>query len=369
MKFSCIISLAIAATVNGVTVPQEYLARFFQERETLMVELADWKDSLAGKTARENGFYTETNSIMSEGTENDHLERFFNSKLTAEEASRMNPRAVFGVKSPFTLLTNEEFDAFIARSSSKEDKISYISAPIGEKSIPVLPIVVDHVDHSIGNYSCVRPVQDSGRCAAGYAFAVVDAIQTAFCVATGKFGPALSIQEIVSCSPNSVYNYGCEGGQVEETYKYIHAQSSLCTAETYEYASHDTGNSEVRACKSKRKRCKSVPLKIERVTVGGSEAEFMRALIEHPISTHVAMYGRHWKQYEGGILDLCYDGHLVHAVQVVGYDETSFKMKNSWGTTWGENGFIRVGRIIKTNKAQQACGMINYSAMYINLKQ
>ena len=50
-----------------------------------------------------------------------------------------------------------------------------------------------------------------------------------------------------------------------------------------------------------------------------------------------------WSTYTGGILSSC-GTSLDHAVQAVGIDtdEGSWKVRNSWGTSWGESGFIRL---------------------------
>ena len=50
--------------------------------------------------------------------------------------------------------------------------------------------------------------------------------------------------------------------------------------------------------------------------------------------------------YGSGVIDICLGGksEINHLVTMVGYDETSMLMKNSWGADWGEDGFFRVAR-------------------------
>lgn len=72
-----------------------------------------------------------------------------------------------------------------------------------------------------------------------------------------------------------------------------------------------------------------------------------------------------WQSYTGGILteDNCPDAQLNHAVQATGYgiDEKGVKyyiIRNSWGSGWGESGFLRIERGEKYN----TCGVLQCPA-------
>merc|ERR1739848_646330 len=58
-----------------------------------------------------------------------------------------------------------------------------------------------------------------------------------------------------------------------------------------------------------------------------------------------------WSYYTGGIYSNC-GKSLDHAVLAVGYDSSSWKVKNSWGTGWGESGYIRLAM-------GDTCGVLN----------
>ena len=62
--------------------------------------------------------------------------------------------------------------------------------------------------------------------------------------------------------------------------------------------------------------------------------------------------------YAGGIVtaDSC-TTRIDHAVLAVGYDSVSkyFKVKNSWGSGWGERGYFRI------EMGPNTCGMLDYA--------
>jgi hypothetical protein len=64
-----------------------------------------------------------------------------------------------------------------------------------------------------------------------------------------------------------------------------------------------------------------------------------------PLAVNVA--AGHWYDYTGGVFDGCDTSkHIIidHAVQLVGYTEDAWLVRNSWGRLWGEEGYIRLAR-------------------------
>ena len=109
----------------------------------------------------------------------------------------------------------------------------------------------------------------------------------------------------------------------------------------YPYAGRD------QACKNN-----AGSVKISSVSnVRGSSVQ--SALSGRPIA--VAVDATNWSSYKSGAFNNC-AANLNHAVLLVGIDANGvWKIKNSWGTSWGEKGYIRLA-------AGNTCGVTNDGA-------
>merc|ERR1711976_430140 len=78
-------------------------------------------------------------------------------------------------------------------------------------------------------------------------------------------------------------------------------------------------------------------------SVKGSNAGLESALNSQPVSVTVKA-GLSWQLYRKGVLSKNCGvlGRPNHAVIAVGYDADSFKIRNSWGKSWGEAGHVRL---------------------------
>ncbi|KAF8821120.1 cathepsin CPL, partial [Cardiosporidium cionae] len=186
---------------------------------------------------------------------------------------------------------------------------------------------------------CVTPVKDQGI-GSCWAFSTTGAIESAVCIATGKLY-SLSEQQLVDCSNNGG-NQGCNGGEMQAAFTYAIQEHGLCTESDYPYMAQDQSCLE--------KSCKDVaPISsFKGVQSGSSSALTATIATRGPASVAVDGGGQAFRFYNDGILDIPCGDALDHAVLAVGYgtDESSGEdywiVKNSWGTGWGENGYIRI---------------------------
>lgn len=183
----------------------------------------------------------------------------------------------------------------------------------------------------------VTPVRDQAQCGSCYSFGSIAAVESRYLIAKGSSDTSidLSEQQIVDCSANN----GCNGGSLSTTYNYLKLVG--CAAESaYPYT-------------AKQGSCKSFTpiVRISGATrvKSGSEPALESAIEQGPVAVCIDASHASFQLYKGGVYDepKCTQ-QISHAVVAVGYGTESGKdfylVKNSWGTSWGEAGYIKMSR-------------------------
>eukprot|EP00930_Biecheleria_cincta_P046187 TRINITY_DN3185_c0_g1_i1.p1 TRINITY_DN3185_c0_g1~~TRINITY_DN3185_c0_g1_i1.p1 ORF type:complete len:319 (-),score=45.99 TRINITY_DN3185_c0_g1_i1:219-1175(-) len=200
----------------------------------------------------------------------------------------------------------------------------------------------------------VTPVKDQGGCGSCWAFSTVQTMESALAIATGKPAPILSPQQVVSCAPNPNQcggTGGCQGATQEIGFNYTES-AGLTSEQTYPYEGQ-TGTCQQSKIKPIAKNSGFVKLPSNNYTALISAVANIG-----PIAISVAAGGMGWQFYGGGVFgDKCgFDQD--HAVQLVGYGADGAKdywlVRNSWGSDWGERGYIRIQRY---GEGKEPCGM------------
>jgi len=183
-------------------------------------------------------------------------------------------------------------------------------------------------------------VKDQGQCGSCWAFATVENIESVTSIG-GRGLPILSPQQIVDCDSGE---QGCGGGDPQQAYQYVVQQGGLDTEASYPYTA------EGGTCKFNPS---NVGAKISgaRDGYGGSEQQ-MAANLAATAPFSIIVDASSWQNYNGGILSDC-GTNLDHAVMAAGYDQNNgfWHVRNSWGDSWGESGYIRLAF------GQNTCGM------------
>lgn len=201
----------------------------------------------------------------------------------------------------------------------------------------------------------VSPVKNQWFCGACWAFSSVGAIEGARAIATGNL-TELSVQQLIDCD---LTDLGCGGGLMNNAFEYDENSDGLCSYEDYPYALHRHWFS---GCSRYLPFCKVVPHSrvAKFVNVTETEDDLKAAIATQPVSVAVAAGGVDWQFYRNGVFSKGCDDDIDHGVLAVGfghYDPADdpdawantnasdyFLIKNSWGTMWGEQGFIKLGR-------------------------
>lgn len=257
---------------------------------------------------------------------------FKDTLLRIDMQNTEHPTATFGINK-FADLTPNEFSSMYLMPNFKSGFTGANYQPVAP-SVEALPISFDWRDKN-----AVTPVKDQGQCGSCWAFSATEEIESQW-ILKGNAAVELSPQQIVDCDKNDL---GCSGGDTPTAYEYVIKAGGLEAEVVYPY-------------KAKDQKCHfnstGVAVKISQwqyVVKGKNETEMQNSLyVAGPLS--ICVDADPWQTYQKGILTKKCGQDLDHCVLLVGYgvDSSSnlefWSIRNSWGTDWGEDGYIRVAR-------------------------
>ena len=255
---------------------------------------------------------------------------FKKNMLKAAEHEASSKTGVRHGMNKFTDLTEEEFKAY--HSLNVPAKTSP-AARFSESE--VLKVKADSVDWR--TKGVVTHVKNQGACGSCWSFSATGGIEGQWAHA-GKTLTAVSEQELVACDK---VDAGCEGGLMDNAFQWLmdNHNGDIVTEEAYPYTSGI----------GFRGFCKNVTGMPVGATITGfadlahSEDQMATWMMTNgPIS--IAVDATSWQTYQGGVMDNCVSKALDHGVLAVGVTPDYWIIKNSWGPTWGESGYIRVQR-------------------------
>jgi hypothetical protein len=243
---------------------------------------------------------------------------------------------------PFADLTNEEY------------RTTYLGLQIPDPATQMesnryLPLVTDNLPSYVDwrEQGAVAPIKNQGNCQSCWAFSAVSTTESISYIVYGDL-ITLSEQQLVDCDTR---NSGCRPGYIHKAFEYIIRNGGIASDEDYPY-------------KAKQGTCNNLNRKVGSIdkyewVPRYNEQALKKAVANQPISVAVESAGRDFQLYKKGIFKGSCTTNLDHAVVIVGYgteSETDYWIvRNSWGTTWGEEGYIRMERNIAS--PQGLCGI------------
>jgi cathepsin L len=207
-----------------------------------------------------------------------------------------------------------------------------------------------------GNY--VTPVKNQGQCGSCWAFSATGATESRSAIKNKQTGTAIttiSEQQLVDCS-GSYGNQGCNGGLMDDAFKYEKANGGLCSEAEYPYTAKNG------ACKASSCGTKYDPITGYTDVSSDSETSLETAVTAGPVSVAIEADQTAFQHYSSGILDGTCGTRLDHGVLAVGFGTSGtqeyWKVKNSWGASWGMQGYILICRACGKNGNKGECGIL-----------
>jgi len=187
----------------------------------------------------------------------------------------------------------------------------------------------------------VNPVKNQGNCGSCWAFSATSSIESIWFI-SGHTLANLAEQQLVDCSANWG-NQGCNGGWMDYAFKYVIDTKGQDATANYPYTA------QVGTCKSAQ-YTPVATIKSYNDIPQGNCAQLLTAITNNPVSVAIAVNSK-FQAYTGGVYSdtTCGTG-LNHGVTAIGYGTDTqtnlpyWLVRNSWGASWGEQGYIRMNR-------------------------
>ncbi|KAM7498005.1 hypothetical protein LguiA_022419 [Lonicera macranthoides] len=257
----------------------------------------------------------------------------------------MNKNYKLGVNE-FADLTTEEFKGL--RNGFKRDH-GYASPATSFKyeNMTVVPSTIDW-----RMKGAVTPIKDQGECGCCWAFSAVAAMEGITQLKTSKL-ISLSEQQLVDCDTYGE-DHGCEGGLMDSAFKFIQQNHGLAAEANYPYKGVDN------TCNLNETVNHAATITGHEDVPKNNENALLKAVANQPVSVAIDAGGSDFQFYSSGVFTGECGTELDHGVAVVGYgtsdDGTMYWLvKNSWGTRWGEEGYIRMQRGVDAKEG--LCGI------------
>jgi len=238
-------------------------------------------------------------------------------------------------------MTNEEFRSTM-NGYKRELRDQSDSATRGSTFlVPHNTLIPTEIDWRQKGY--VTHVKNQGQCGSCWAFSAVGALEGQHFRKSGTM-VELSEQNLVDCS-STFGNEGCNGGLMDNAFNYVKSNKGIDTETSYPYEGKDD------RCRFKKQDVGAEDTGFVDVKQG-DESELEAALATvGPVSIAIDAGHESFQFYKKDVYNepQCSSTELDHGVLAVGYGVTAqgdlyYIVKNSWGDTWGEQGYIRMSR-------------------------
>jgi len=228
--------------------------------------------------------------------------------------------------------------------------LGYIAPDTEQEPVILEPTNADSVNWVTAG--AVTPVKDQGQCGSCWTFSSTGALEGAHQIATGTL-LSFSEQQIVDCAnlSHGYPSFGCNGGNQSVAFKYLKSHKAELES-VYKYTAKNG------TCAYDADSATAVEVSAYTTVKKDDVTQMKAAVAQQPVSVSIEADKAVFQQYTSGVFDSAKCGtKLDHATLVVGYGtengEDYWLMKNSWGTVWGDQGYMK----LKIEDGAGVCGI------------
>ena len=241
----------------------------------------------------------------------------------------------------FTALTDAERKQFLGLGNVTE----ILNLPVSETPFSALTAAPASIDHTSLNH--VTNVKNQGGCGSCWAFGAAASFEGSYAIATKNL-KTFAEQELLDCTYSDPRD-GCKGGWYEQAWGYIKKTGRLGLMNEIPYKGKDG------ACSYSGKSNGAYDVKYLGYGSVFGDDNLAAATAQYVPAVAITVENDLFS-YKQGWYDGCNTPKSVnHAVTVVGYEAGFWKVKNSWGSGWGEKGYVRMAR-----EKPSICKIANY---------
>jgi C1A family cysteine protease len=266
-------------------------------------------------------------------------------KITAYNAEHHSVRLGLNI---FADLTASEFKAKHASCGFAETNKEFVAAHTSFQHPHSLPASVDW-----RTKGAVTPIKNQEQCGSCWAFSTTGVLEGFHEINTGTL-LSFSEQQIVDCDTSC---YGCDGGWPYLALEYT-AANGIEQESEYPYTAEDG------TCQYNKADAITVNTGYTFVTTMSTNA-LLTSIVSMPTSVLIEADQDVFQLYTSGVITAAEDcgASLDHAVLAVGYNTIqgaqAFIVKNSWGTSWGDDGYVYISTVQSANAGAGVCGILS----------
>jgi len=277
-------------------------------------------------------------------------DRFDAFRANLDFVTRHNEEFSNGIQT-YKVAMNEFADLTLAEFKQARLGLKFTPKPESERNVVALSgTAADSVDWRAKG--AVTPVKNQGQCGSCWSFSTTGSVEGANFIKTGKL-VSLSEQELVDCDNNG--DQGCNGGLMDNAFTWIQKNGGLTTESNYPYKAHKS----LFGCSKKKAADHAATVSGHTDVPASDEAQLALAVAKQPVSVAIEADQSGFQMYHSGVFSGDCGTALDHGVLAVGYGTDSgadyWIVKNSWGATWGEQGYIRLAKDVADSAGQ--CGI------------